>query len=224
MKVYPLTVESMLDGLRITPEQVRRGCELYEQNEPRDSMYRVASFLLREDVWWGKYGEMADALTVLLLTWNIPFYRAGPFDAARLESSLREHWQTISDFHGREIGSLCEQDRGLLDALFLDIMDATQIVSGGARGRKSPVSAAKALHLLAPRFLPIWDSKIASAYGCGDYLSQPAAAYWRFCLIMRELVRRLEGNTTTSTKTLLKMIDQYNYARYTKAGSWVWES
>ena len=64
--------------LNITIDDLKKGCRAFEVNEGRDSMYRVATFLLAK--WWGRYAEMVDALTVLLLTWNSAFYRYGLFD------------------------------------------------------------------------------------------------------------------------------------------------
>ncbi len=42
-------------------------CRAFEEREPRDSMYRVSSFLVRE--WWGDPTKLVDALSVLLLVW-----------------------------------------------------------------------------------------------------------------------------------------------------------
>ncbi|HTE86487.1 MAG TPA: hypothetical protein VK821_17340 [Dehalococcoidia bacterium] len=217
----PLTPADMgrIDRLDLTPESLSRGCELFEQNEGRDSMYRVATYLLGEGVWWGRCAEMADALTVLLLTWNGAFYRYGPLDTSRLEQCLTQQWKTIANFHNRDIASLGVGDRETLSSLFLAILEATLIASGTSV-KKSPVSAAKALHLLAPAFLPIWDATIAKKYGCGAYLQMPTECYWRFCLMMQELTRRLRPHIPKSPKTLLKRIDEYNYARFSKTWTW----
>ncbi len=217
-----MDADRLLGRLNITPEDLLRGSKLYEQHEPRDAMYRVASFLLSEGTWWGKHSNMADALTVLLLTWNSSFYRFGGFDAGRVEACLGSHWATINNFHARHIDSLDESDQEPLESLFLAMLDATQIASGAVAGRRSPVATAKALHLLAPHFLPIWDFEIAKAYDC-NYSEEPAEAYWLFCLINQELVRRLKPEVPASTKTLLKIIDQYNYAKYSKAKKWRWD-
>src|SRR6266849_3241798 len=58
-----------------------RACA-FEEWEPRDSMYRVSTFLVRE--WWGDPARLVDALSVLLLIWNGAFYRYGGFDEQML--------------------------------------------------------------------------------------------------------------------------------------------
>jgi hypothetical protein len=59
-----------------SPSDFKNGCLAYEKNEQRDSMYKVATFLMKE--YWGHPADMADALGVLLSTWNNAFYRYGP--------------------------------------------------------------------------------------------------------------------------------------------------
>ncbi len=200
--------------MRINQNELRRGCEAFEKREGRDSMYRVATFLLRE--WWGDYPRMTDALSVLLLTWNWAFYRYGLFDQRRLEECLEHNWATIEAFHSREITSFNGQDHALLRDLFLPLLKALEISKGKKKGCKSPVAVAKALHLLAPAFLPPWDNAIAEAYGCG-YGSNPDRAYLRFCELIREAAVDLKtGGWSSAGKTLLKQIDEFNYAKHTK--------
>jgi hypothetical protein len=86
---------------RVSASELRRAAAVFEAREGRDSMYRVATFLLTQ--WWGRYREMSDALSVLLLTWNGAFYRYGPFDQRKLESCLERHWPSIEAFRARDI-------------------------------------------------------------------------------------------------------------------------
>ncbi len=179
-------------------------------------MYRVAAFLLNE--WWGRHADMVDALTVLLLTWNAAFYRFRTFDQSRLESCLQKHWSTIQSFRQREINSFVKSDHRPLELLFLALLEALQISSGKRRGRQSPVATSKTLHLLAPMFLPIWDNAIAHHYEC-QYSSDPSGAYIKFCGKIKKIAAALKPVVPPSSKTLLKQIDEFNYAKYTK--NWI---
>ena len=205
-----------MSTIQISPHELQRGSEAFRAHEPRDSMYRVALFLL--DHWWGDHTRMVDALTVLLLTWNGAFYRYGPFDQDALERCLKHHWDTIENFHQREIASLRESDRDPLKALFLSLLDALRIAQGKKAGARSPVSVAKTLHLLAPDFLPIWDDRIARAYKCA-YSLDPSDSYLRFCNQIRDIAADLRPHVPGSHSTLLKRIDEYNYAKFTK--NWI---
>ncbi len=190
-----------------------KGVEEFEKHEKRDAMYKVATFLVSH--FWGKTSDMADALGVLLLTWNQAFYRYGIFDFDRLEKGIAENLQRLESFRKREILSLSSHDENEIKALFDDFLNALQIDSGNVKGRKSPVAVAKALHLLAPNFFPLWDDKIARAYGC-YYDNAPADKYIAFCKIIRGMTQEVKDYTDKSQKSVIKLIDEYNYSKYTQ--------
>jgi hypothetical protein len=98
------------------------------------------------------------------------------------------------------------------------------------------------LHTIAPRFFPIWDQAIARKYGCYWYAyGKAASSYVRFMQPSRDLVAALEAEyaqrgkaaglppakdlagalskPSGRPKSLLKFLDEYNYAKYT--GKWV---
>lgn len=201
---------------RISIRDLRTAERAFSKYEGRDSMYRVATFLLKE--WWGQHELMTDALSVLLLTWNSAFYRGATFRSERLERCLRKNWREIQRFRRRNILSLRRADRPTIRRVFVAVLIALERRGGRARTARSPVGTAKALHLLAPRFFPIWDSEIAWQYGC-VYSDNPAEAYFKFCKIMQQLAADLAPRVSKSQKPLLKRIDEYNYAKYTQG--WV---
>jgi hypothetical protein len=194
-------------------------CRAFEKWEPRDSMYRVSSFLVRE--WWGDPAKLVDALSVLLLVWNSAFYRYGSFDEQALEMCLRENGGKLNEFREREISSFVEADEADAERLFLLLSQALKRTSDGV---ESAVSAGKALHLLAPNFFPLWDQHIAPAHGC-PYIGEPASvAYIAFVRRIRAMAAQLNAELADDgdarkewllRKPLLKRIDEYNYMKYT---------
>jgi hypothetical protein len=194
-------------------DQFLKGVEEFEKKEKRDAMYRVATFLV--DHFWGKPVDMADGLGVLLLTWNQAFYRYGVFDFDKLEGCIARNIRLLDTFRSRDISSLSSIDEGHIKDLFVDFLDALQIQTGKEKGRKSPVAVAKALHMLAPSFFPLWDERIAKAYGC-RYSRNPQDQYVSFCKITRDIAGELRSVSTRSDETIVKLIDEYNYSKYTK--------
>jgi hypothetical protein len=194
-------------------EEFIKGCEEYEKHDTRGAMYKVATFLVSH--FWGKPSDMADGLGVLLLTWNQAFYRYGTFDFDKLEECITENFQKIESFRNRDISSLSNSDEDVIKNLFNKFREALQIDSGNVQGRKSPVSVAKALHLLAPDFFPLWDDKIARAYKC-HYYKNPAEKYVSFCNITKDMADKVKNCISRSDKTLIKLIDEYNYSKYTQ--------
>jgi hypothetical protein len=199
--------------------QLERGCREFEAAEPRDSMYRVSRFLLQQ--WWGDSKKLVDALSVLLLTWNSAFYRYGAFDESLVEAWLNENSSAIVAFGKREIDSFGEADYSKVERLFLTFQRA--LGHADAKG-ESPVGTAKALHLLAPSFFPIWDGYIAEAYNCPFTNEFPQVAYFVFCGRMREIAIGLQKELAETDftmrawllqKPLLKRIDEYSYVTFT---------
>lgn len=190
-----------------------KGCIEYEKHEKRDSMYKVSRFYVSH--FGDDTQKIADGLSVLLLTWNGAFYRFGEFDFEKLEKCLDENMDIINSFKNRNIFSFSESDEKTVINLFEKFRDALQRASGKKQGIKSPVSVAKALHLLAPEFFPIWDEKIAKNYKC-YYGNNPADKYIQFCKITKEFAEKVKDYKRDSEKTLLKLIDEYNYSKYTK--------
>lgn len=189
-----------------------RGYKAFEERESRDAMYKVASFIIKKS--WGKPAEMADGLGVLLLTWNNAFYRYGPFDYDALESCIRKNLRLLKAYRHRDILSLSVEDEEAMKGLFCEFLQALQICQGKIKGRRSPVGVAKALHLLAPAFFAIWDDKIARAHNC-YYNNDAAESYVNFSWKTKAIACAVCKQVKRHDKTLVKLIDAYNYAKYT---------
>lgn len=198
-----------------SPAEIIAGCEAFEQHEKRDAMYRVASFLV--DHHWGKPSDMADGLGVLLLTWNQAFYRYGSFDFDALEKCIRGSLSTLDGYRNRDILSLLVSDEQSIKTLFGRFLEALKVTSK-VGVRRSPVAVAKALHILAPAFFPLWDDKIAKNYGC-HYSYQPDESYIDFCWKTKAIAEEVGVLLPRSGKSIIKRIDEYNYAKYTQG--WV---
>lgn len=196
-----------------TVDQLEAGCRAFELREPRDAMYKTATFLV--DHFWGRPSDMADSLGVLLLTWNQAHYRYGSFDFGNLEEGIRKYISVLEGYRARTILNYTSSDDPHITELFKAFRIALAIAEGSKRGAQSPVAVAKALHLLAPGFFPLWDKKIAVAYRC-DYYLHPVEKYINFTRLSQRQARKLQEIVPPMGKTLLKLIDEYNYARYTK--------
>lgn len=190
-------------------------------------MYKVARDLVEDR--WDDPTEAADGLGVLLLTWNQAAYRYGIFDFDVLERFLRRHRTKLDDYRGLKLEDQDRLDKLQVDATFEALLDAL-ITSAKTR---SPVAAGKALHMIAPRFFPLWDNRIAEAYGC-RICGAPGSAqkYLNFMGKTQEILHALREEQALQEienelnagarfkKPILKFLDEYNYARFT----WGWIS
>jgi len=192
-----------------TVEEINRARGLFEKNEPRGLFYRAATELVELALRGTSSLNIAEALAVLLLTWNRRFYNKNrPFNEehmSAIEGLLNSHSRFLLPFRQRCIESLSEKDEKFVESIFRHFEDVL-----------GPVGAAKSLHLLAPRFFPLWDNAIAKAYHL--YLGIPgrkAKNYCRFMWIAKEQCIRLGGERSIG-RNPLKALDEYNYCRYTK--------
>jgi hypothetical protein len=200
----------------ISPEKLRAGYLAFQQKERRDAMYKTATFLVEH--FWGRASAVAEGLGVLLLVWNHACYRHGPFDFDALEKCIASNQTLLDAYRRRDILSYVPEDDAHIRALFQHFLVALQICDGKCKGRRTPVGVAKALHLLAPSFFPLWDEKVAKGYGCYYALDAPGK-YLAFFKKTKGIAEDLAPSINVQAKTLLKLIDEYNYAKYTKG--WV---
>jgi hypothetical protein len=198
-----------------TEGEILAGSAAFHAHEARDAMYKVATFLVAH--FWGNPRDMADGLGVLLLTWNQAFYRYGLFAFEALEACIATNLPALAEFRARDIRTFSQSDNVKVLALFAAFLDALRIRDKGPDGPASPVGVAKALHLLAPSFFALWDLEIARAYGC-NYSSKPGEKYLRFMALTKSIAASLSGTwpDPSLNKTALKVIDEYNYSKFTK--------
>jgi len=160
---------------------------------------------------WGNPAEMTRGISRLIRAWN-RFY--ANFDLEAMSGCIDRNLAVLNQFRNRNINSLSEVDIPPIRNLFNDFLVSLRRVRDN---RKSPVSVAKALSLIAPNFFPLWDSNIALAYGCCFYFSDSAdELYIKFCHKMKllaDIVRNFVPEQ--DDRPLLKRIDEYNFSRYT---------
>jgi len=189
-----------------TIKEVEDARKNFIAGEPRNLFYRVATEFInlsrnnKTDV------SVAEALAVLLQTWNVSFYRfrGGSKEEVlvKIKALVGDYSAAVEEYRVRAITSLASGEENTLRRLFGPFKDVL-----------GPVGAAKTLHLLAPSFFPLWDRAIAKAYHVN--LNQGAAdGYISFMRITQEQCRVLTEQGAPWPDPL-KAIDEYNYCTYT---------
>ena len=227
--------------MEVSYNKLLEGSEEYIRQEKRDSMYKVAIFLISQpwtNASWAP--SIAEGLGVLLLTWNQAFYRYGSFDFDKLEDFMNRYREVLRRLRKKDIFSFRKSDENVVKDLFNKLLNVLSVKDKKGNVRKSPVAVSKALHLLAPKFFPLWDDDIAKAYGCYWYTGSNWAAdkYLKFMRKTQKLAENIiqnyidenDGDRETAvedickrgsrymlfTKSLLKIIDEHNYSKHTK--------
>jgi hypothetical protein len=202
--------ESAVMRVMPTAEELQEAHERFLEREARDLFYRLALDLLDR----ARHGDgnfsVAEAVAVVLQTWNRRFYikvhggRFPPEHFADIETLLARYADELEHYRQRSLDSLEDGEQAAIEALFNDF----DLVIG-------PVGAAKALHVLAPEFFPIWDTTIAQA--AGYYFGKRgtnANRYWRWILDIKAECDEVGGQQQWGPG-LLKRIDEFKYCRYT---------
>jgi len=192
----------------LTIREIEAARRTFEANEPRDLFYRAATELVSLALEGKTSLSVAEALAVLLQTWNKMFYQYRKFDGQHftdIERLIRDHYSLLIDFRQRSIEGFDQGDESKVRHVFKAFEDVL-----------GPVGAAKSLHLLAPRFFPLWDRAIAEAYGLPlRKRGTNADRYCRFMRIVKGQIQSLGGEQTIG-RNPLKAIDEYNYCKHTK--------
>jgi hypothetical protein len=180
----------------------------FEDREPRDLFYRAATELVDLALRGATSLTLAEALAVLLQTWNRPFYRYRPFDRQHfldIEEIVNRQHEILVSLRVRSIGTLSDADRRIVTTVFTTFEEVL-----------GPVGAAKTLHLLAPHFFPLWDRRIAEVYGLRlQGRGMNGENYFRFMTIIGEQSRTLGGEAAIG-RNPLKALDEYNYCKYSR--------
>jgi hypothetical protein len=153
---------------------------------------------------------VGECLAVLLQSWNRAYYQYhGGFDSRhfdQIEQLLANHSATLALYKKRSIQRFSPADEPAVRQMFKSF----ELVLG-------PVGAAKALHLLAPRFFALWDNAISVKYRVRlQARGWNADRYCRFMVITSKQVKSLGGEQAIG-RNPLKALDEYNYC---KAKGW----
>lgn len=194
-----------------TLQELETARKTFEEYEPRDLFYRTATELVDLAIRKETSLTVAEALSVLLQTWNQAYYRYREFDSKHfsdIENLINSHYRIISSFRNRSIESLNDEEQDVIKKVF-----------GKFEKVLGPVGAAKSLHLLAPRFFPLWDRAIANVYKVTLIKSgNNGENYFNFMKMSKEQSIKLGGEEALG-RNPLKALDEYNYCKYTK--SWI---
>ncbi len=206
--VTALAAKESGEGDRPTLDDLNRARQIFETNEPRDVFYRAATYLVAKALDGDAPVSVSEALSVLLQTWNRSYYQYRPVvpdHYQQIDDALTRNSEWLTKVRARSIDSWSAADASALENVLTDF-----------EGVLGPVGAAKALHLLSPRFLPLWDRAIAVAYGLSlGATGSNGPRYVRFALITKKQVERVGGDSALG-RNILKAIDEYNYCRFTK--------
>ena len=187
---------------------LRRAHSMFEDEEPRNLFYKAAIFLIDGALQPSPRLTLAESLAVLLQTWNVQYYRFhGKFTRKRLvalETLLDKHMEALMSFRRQRLGD-AEVDAHQVSRLFTDF-----------ERELGPVGAAKTLHLMAPKYFPLWDRAIAQKTYRLSLASPAAGSYVKLISLVRAEIDACGGWTAfAEDENPVKLIDELHYCTAT---------
>lgn len=199
-----MTEARTIERALIDAQLLRRAHATFEDEEPRNLFYKAAIFLIDRALQPSPALTLAESLAVLLQTWNVQYYRFhGKFTRRRLaalESLLETHMDALMSFRRQRLGD-AELDASRARRLFDDF-----------ERELGPVGAAKTLHLLAPRYFPLWDRAIAQKTYRLSLASPAGGSYLRLMDLVKGEIEACGGWAVfAEDENVVKLIDELHY-------------
>src|SRR5262245_24309935 len=110
-----------MSDYKIISDDVKAARNSFEANEPRDLFYRAATELVDLALRGATSLIAAEALRVLLQTWNKAYYQYHKFDNehfASIEKLLVQHQSALAGYRHRTIDKLNRAERATISTLF----------------------------------------------------------------------------------------------------------
>lgn len=176
----------------------------YAKAEPRDIVYAVSRDLIEQAYAGQSRYSRSESVALLLMSWNAVFYRPRPQKLLTLCDDLDrlvdKHARDIETYRGRLVSTYSEpDDASRVAALYADFVSVLW-----------PVGSAKALHVLAPAFFPIWDTYIAAGFRL--LITPPERSIGSYLGLM-QFVQRFAAQSQITDP--VKALDEWAFVRFT---------
>ena len=190
-------------------EDLLKGVKKYQNMTSYDDAYW--EYIPRRDVWENYFSlteENAKNIVVYFLRkWHV----RGKIDIPKLcvvWTKLREDMEALRNIDFSNVDLENSRITDIIKSCFKKLRDVL-----------GPTGISKVLHMCNPKLFIMWDKNIREGYG----VNENAQGYILFMKLthkeLREALktddkRRLKGIVEGSRKTLTKLVDEYNYAKY----------
>jgi hypothetical protein len=231
----------MTTSENIYKKDLIKACQFYSKQENRDYQYPISLNAVQDN--FGNSQVMASAIADLLRLWHQYFYRFGDFSQSHIKQCIDDKLKIIHMFKSLNIRDLSFKEIEIknINELFSGFLNATAGTNSRFT-RRSPTAVSKVLNLLAPKCFPLWDKAISLQYDCWwVYSDFGFTEYIKFMRISKQqciglvtrysrsnniqnldmaeqkLIQDCQSVSNISYRpSLLKLIDEYNYAKFTK--------
>ena len=205
---------------------LRLGSELYHQLESRDHYYND---YLRDIKKWDRW-EDADQLgrsDMVPLIGFLNQWRSRYEDSSetreRLVDTIRHVLPVVTAFKGMDLLSIdLDGDIAQIASTPGEVIGRVFDAIALAQGKKHSTVASKIMHTMNPELFIMWDEKICAGYALDDRGGSDYAD--RFLRRMQQLARSSGESNFACGHPMAKVVDEYNYVKFTLARDEIWDA
>ncbi len=176
---------------------LKEATKKFEKVEGRASFYERALSIAKE--------HPVEAAIIILATWNVNRFRMkfnNPDNLIKLEYAIKESEVSFKLLEKYDIQTIdFKSEAGVIKEIYRSLSSIPGVEHTGG---------SKVMSLMQPKLFVMWDSYIRKHYGI---LKDDPAAYVQFLVDMQNEVK--DVGWEHESKTLAKVIDEYNYVNYT---------
>jgi hypothetical protein len=218
------------------PKRFLEYCKKYHEEEPRDIAYVLSSSIVSRDPTNTSF--ILAGAKLIIITWNAAgFQRLSRENKADLENDILKAYKKtetkLKELKGERLELLNLNDaqlKGGIKSIFLEFSSKKSIGLTGA---------SKILHILNPHVFMMWDANIRNAYHKLHSKSHKVGdgeCYLEFLRQSQEIIKAILSKKSEDDlwrehltfvdkefmkafsfkETTLKMLDEYNYVRFTR--------
>jgi len=180
----------------INKEEFKENLKKFDQLENRGSYYPMFHKMIEK-------GFETEAFLFILSTWNFATFRYAmkDFDLNGFKKIVENLKPYFEKFKGKSIETIDFDDyKNDIQHIFQELSNIKGIQYTGA---------SKLMHLTIPEVFVMWDAYIRKVWGFKEGKSDD---YFNFLKKMQEEFKTFENS---KDRTLAKLIDEYNYVKYT---------
>ena len=236
----PPAMEMKRGGNRVLFEAIRRGSEIFHADEPVGGFYDAYMSDTRAELW--EHPEALDDYEVgrlikFLNEWKTRYQTS----RTELLKRMQRVRGLLTRLHSEDLLNI-DFNRDLPNGVTFTvqlIFEALAECRLPATKRYESTGTSKILHTVNPRLFVIWDASICGGYAVGREQSKGYDYAFHFLPRVQKLAKRAiaeyvqvhqvskveaERALCACGHTLAKVMDEFNYAKYTRNSDEVWDA
>jgi hypothetical protein len=201
-----------------------KGCKKFKENEPLDRYYlQTVDSMVWKNLNGLSINDVESEILYFLNKWKCRIDKSDK-SVRNIRKSLKETSSLFKLLEDEKLENI-EFNKKIKNKTVEEIIfKIFETLSSTKVGRRTlgPTATSKIMHLVNVELFVMYDQKIREHYGCFTNANGYINFIWRMNNIAKKIIEDCDGNEEIwrkiykKRKSLPKLIDEYNYSRFTK--------